>query len=150
MDCNARTVSLEHIRYRIKRQLLGHKTNPLYIPIFNVPGPLNGCFLRISNQAFSSWLLCKPFTFFLTQSDAVSEITAHMWQTIDWQVCPYLITHFTSSKKTQGVIYYTLYPRSSRWYCWPLAHSGTWDNPSSPTFSMSSLGQSSLGLLCVR
>ena len=27
---------------------------------------------------------CKPFAFFLTQSEAVSEITAHMWQTIDW------------------------------------------------------------------
>ena len=27
---------------------------------------------------------CKPFAFFLTQSETVSEITTHMWQTIDW------------------------------------------------------------------
>ena len=27
---------------------------------------------------------CKPFAFFLTQSETVSEITTHMWKTIDW------------------------------------------------------------------
>ena len=27
---------------------------------------------------------CKPFAFFLSQSEAVSEIATHMWKTIDW------------------------------------------------------------------
>ncbi|KAH8427611.1 uncharacterized protein LDX57_005323 [Aspergillus melleus] len=27
---------------------------------------------------------CKPFAFYLSQSEAVAEITAHMWKTIDW------------------------------------------------------------------
>ncbi|QQK42133.1 transmembrane protein, putative [Penicillium digitatum] len=27
---------------------------------------------------------CKPFAYYLSQSERVAEITAHMWQTIDW------------------------------------------------------------------
>jgi hypothetical protein len=27
---------------------------------------------------------CEPFAFFLSESEKVSEIAAHMWQTIDW------------------------------------------------------------------
>ncbi|KAL8789289.1 MAG: hypothetical protein Q9213_001212 [Squamulea squamosa] len=27
---------------------------------------------------------CRPFAFYLSNSDAVADITAHMWQTIDW------------------------------------------------------------------
>ena len=27
---------------------------------------------------------CRPFAFWLSNSEAVADITAHMWQTIDW------------------------------------------------------------------
>ena len=27
---------------------------------------------------------CRPFAFYLSNSDAVADITAHMWRTIDW------------------------------------------------------------------
>jgi hypothetical protein len=33
---------------------------------------------------FMSLFGCKPFAYFLSGSEKASEITAHMWQTIDW------------------------------------------------------------------
>ena len=27
---------------------------------------------------------CRPFAYYLSNSDAVADITAHMWRTIDW------------------------------------------------------------------
>ncbi|KAF9892010.1 hypothetical protein FE257_002974 [Aspergillus nanangensis] len=35
---------------------------------------------------------CKPFAFYLSQSETVAEITAHMWQTIDWCYILYAIS----------------------------------------------------------
>ena len=40
--------------------------------------------IEIPLYVFMAIFGCKPFAFFLTQSEAVSEITTHMWQTIDW------------------------------------------------------------------
>ncbi|KAE8395058.1 hypothetical protein BDV23DRAFT_195315 [Aspergillus alliaceus] len=40
---------------------------------------------------FSIWA-CKPFALFLSKSEAVAEITAHMWQTIDWCYLMYAIS----------------------------------------------------------
>ncbi|OJJ67971.1 hypothetical protein ASPBRDRAFT_58548 [Aspergillus brasiliensis CBS 101740] len=35
---------------------------------------------------------CKPFAYYLSQSERVAEITAHMWQTIDWCYILYAIS----------------------------------------------------------
>lgn len=33
---------------------------------------------------FLSFFGCKPFAHYISESDAVAAITAHMWRTIDW------------------------------------------------------------------
>lgn len=41
---------------------------------------------------FLATLGCKPFALFLSQSEAVAEITTHMWRTIDWCYILYAIS----------------------------------------------------------
>ncbi|KAL2819292.1 hypothetical protein BDW59DRAFT_122478 [Aspergillus cavernicola] len=48
--------------------------------------------IEIPLLIFMSFFGCKPFAFFLSQSDPVSEIVEHMWRTIDWCYILYAIS----------------------------------------------------------
>ncbi|KAE8352396.1 hypothetical protein BDV28DRAFT_157915 [Aspergillus coremiiformis] len=48
--------------------------------------------IEIPLYIFLSLWGCQPFAFFISQSKAVSEITAHMWQTIDWCYLLYAVS----------------------------------------------------------
>lgn len=56
---------------------------------------------------FLSLFGCKPFARYLSDSDVVAAITAHMWQTVDW--C-YIFYALSTQLAT------TLLPTVPRWY----------------------------------